>query len=179
MHRARTAAFSLAAISAAALTFGLVAGPAVAHGFGHHGFRAHHRHALTGVVQSVDTSANTAVITLGGDKSMGRDWDHGSSTSSGTQQVTLDLSGASIVDAASMKRDCHHSGDSGNSASPATLSDVQPGDVVTAVLGVSHSTARQDVESGTAVPVSKLIDWGAPNTSSHTSGSDARRFAHR
>ena len=107
---------------------------------------------------------------------MRRDWDHGSSTSSGT--VTLDLSGAPIVDAASMKRDCH-SGNSGTSASPTTLSAVQTGDVVTAVLAVNHSTAHQDVDSGTAVPVSKLIDWGAPNTASHASGSDARRFGHR
>ena len=176
MFRVRTAALSLAATGAAALTLGLAAGPAAAHGIGHHhGFRAaHHKHALAGAVQSVDTSANTAVITLGGGRALHSDWDHGSSTSSGTQQVTLDLSGASIFDAAAMKRDCH----TGSSATPATLSAVQSGDVVTAVLAVSHSTARQDIASGTPIPVSKLIDWGAPSTASHAHGSHARRFAH-
>jgi hypothetical protein len=179
MHRLRTAALSLAATGAAALTLGLAAGPAVAHGFGHHhsfghhGFRSHHRHALSGVVQSVDTSANTAVITLAGGRSFHRDWDHGSPATSDTQQVTLDLSGATIFDAASMKRDCH----SGGSASPATLSAVQPGDQVTAVLAVDHATKRQDIESGTPIPVSKLIDWGASSSSSQDQGSDARHFA--
>jgi hypothetical protein len=184
MHRLRTAALSLVAAGAAALTLGL-AGPAAAHGFGHHHgfFAGHHRHGLTGAVQSVDTSANTAVITLGGERPMRRDWGHGGSTSSSTRQVTLDLSGASIFDAASMKRDCH-SGGSGSpaTASPTTLSAVQPGDIVTAVLAVNHATARQDVESGTAIPVSKLIDWGAPSSASHSQGSDSqgsdsRRFA--
>ena len=100
MLRVRTGAMSLAAAGAAALTLGLVAGPAVAHGFGHHDFRGgHHRHALAGAVQSVDTSANTAVITLGGPRALHSDWDHGSSTSSDTRQVTLDLSGATIYDA--------------------------------------------------------------------------------
>ncbi|MGZ4230654.1 MAG: hypothetical protein ACXVVQ_04430 [Solirubrobacteraceae bacterium] len=177
MFRVRTLALSLAATGAAALTLGLVAGPAVAHGFGHHGFRAHHGHALSGVVQSVDTSANTAVITLGGEHGLRRDWDHGGTPSSGTQQVTLDLSGASIFDAAAMKRDCHTG--AGSSATPATLSAVQPGDVVTAVLAVSHSTARQDVESGAALPVSKLFDWGAPSATRHAKASNARRFGHR
>ena len=78
-----------------------------------------------------------------------------------------------IYDATAMKRQCH----TGGSASPATLSAVQAGDVVTAVLAVSHSTARQDIESGTPVPVSKLIDWGAPSTASHAKESDARRLA--
>ena len=176
MFRVRTGAMSLAAAGAAALTLGLVAGPAVAHGLGHHDFRGgHHRHALAGAVQSVDTSANTAVITLGGSRGLHRDWNHGSSTVSDTKQVTLDLSGATIYDATAMKRQCH----TGGSASPATLSAVQSGDVVTAVLAVSHSTARQDIESGTLVPVSKLIDWGAPSTASQGKKSDARRFAHR
>jgi hypothetical protein len=175
MLRARTAALSLAATAAAALTLGVAAGPAVAHGFGHHhGFRGHERHALTGVVQSVDTSANTAVITLGGEHALRRDWNHGSADSSGTQTVTLDLSGASIFDAAAIRRDCH----SGGSASPATLSAVQPGDMVAAVLSVDHATARQDIASGTAVPVSKLFDWGAPNTASSAKRSHARRLAH-
>jgi hypothetical protein len=147
----------------------------MAHGVEHHDFQGgHHRHALAGAVQSVDTSANTAVITLGGPRALHSDWDHGSSTSSDTKQVTLDLSGASIVDATAMKRQCH----TGGSASPATLSTVQSGDVVTAVLAVSHSTARHDIESGTPVPVAKLIDWGAPSTASHDKKSDARRFAH-
>lgn len=173
MFRVRTAASSLAATAAVALTLGLAASPAVAHGFGHHGFRgAHHRHALTGAVQSVDTSANTAVITLG-DSPMHRDSDHGSSTASGTHQVTVDLSGASIYDVAATKRQCH----TGASASPTTLSAVQTGDIVTAVLAVSHSTAREDIASGTAVPVAKLIDWGAPRTASHASKSGVRRFA--
>ena len=115
MFRVRTGSLSLAATGAAALTLGLVAGPAVAHGFGHHDFRgSHHRHALAGAVQSVDTTANTAVITLGGGRALHTDWHHGSSTNSGTQQVTLDLSGASIFDAAAMKRDCH----TGSSATP-------------------------------------------------------------
>jgi hypothetical protein len=175
MIRLRTAALSLAAAGAAALTLGVVAGPAVAHGFGHHDFRGgHHRHALAGAVQSVDTSANTAVITLGGDRGLHRDWNHGRSTSSDTRQVTLDLSGATIYDASAMKRDCHTG--SSSSATPATLSDVQQGDVVTAVLAVSRSTARHDIESGTAVPVAKLIDWGAPSTASHDEKSDARRL---
>jgi hypothetical protein len=91
--------------------------------------------------------------------------------------VTLDLSGASIFDAASMKRDCHTG--TGSSASPATLSAVQPGDVVTAILAVSHRTARQDIGSGTALPVSKLFDWGAPSATSHAKASHARRFSHR
>ncbi len=176
MIRVRTAALSLAATGAAALSLGLAAGPAVAHGSGHHGFRgAHHRHAHTGVVQSVDPSANTAVITLGGHQSLHRDWDHGSPASSGTQQVTLDLSGASIFDAAAMKRQCH----SGGSASHTTLSAVQPGDMVTAVLAVAHAAARQDIASGTPVPVSKLIDWGAPNTAGQAHGSDTRQFGRR
>lgn len=88
--------------------------------------------------------------------------------------MTLDLSGASVFEAAAMTRQCHN----GNSASPATLSAVQPGDVVTAVPAVGHSAARQDVESGTAVPVSKLFDWGAPKTASSAKGSHARRLAH-
>jgi hypothetical protein len=175
MLRARTAALSLAATAVAALTLGLAAGPAVAHGFGHHhGFRGHHHHALTGVIQSVDTSANTAVITLGGHRPMHGDWDHGSQADSGTQQVTLALSGASVFDAAAMKRQCH----SGDSASPATLSAVQPGDMVAAVLSVDHATAKQDIASGTAVPVLKLLDFGAPNTASSAKGSHARRLAH-
>jgi hypothetical protein len=174
MVRVRTAALSLAATAVAALTLGLAAGPAVAHGFGHHGFRAHHRHAIAGVVQSVDTSASTAVITLGGHRSMHGDWDHGSRADSGTQQVTLDLSGASVFDVAAMKRQCH----SGDSASPTTLSAVQPGDMVAAVLAVDHATARQDIASGTAVPVRKLLDWGAPDAASSAKGSHARRLAH-
>ena len=164
---------SLAAAGAAALTLGLVAGPAVAHGFGPHDFRAHHRHALAGAVQSVDTSPNTAVITLGGSRALHSDWDHGSSTSSGTKQVTLDLSGATVYDATAMKRQCH----TGDSASPPTLSTVQAGDVVTAVLAVSHSTARHDIESGTPVPISKFIDWGALSTPSHDKKSAARLLA--
>ena len=177
MLRVRTSALTLAAAGAAALTLGLVAGPAVAHGFGHHEFRGgHHRHALAGAVQSVDTSANTAVISLGGPWALHRDWDHGSSTSSAPQQVTLDLSGAKIYDASAIKRNCHTG--TGTSASTTTLSAVQSGDVVTAVLAVSRSTARQDIESGTAVPVAKLIDWGAPSTARHAHGSTARQFAH-
>jgi hypothetical protein len=174
MLRVRTAALSLAATAVVALTLGVAAGPAVAHGFGHHSFRGHHRHALTGVVQSVDTSANTAVITLGGGHALQRDWHHGSADSSGTQSVTLDLSGASIFDAAAIKRQCH----SGDSATPATLSAVQPGDMVAAVLAVDHATARQDIASGTAVPVRKLLDWGAPKAASSAKGSHARRLAH-
>jgi hypothetical protein len=180
MLRIRTAALSFVAAGAVALTLGVAAGPAVAHDFGHHGFWGHH-HALTGVVQSVDTTNNTAVITLGGgDRAMHRDWDHGGSNSS-TQQVTLDLSGASIFDAASMQKQCH--GPSGTStATPSSVSAIQPGDMVTAKVAVDHSTARQDVASGTAVPVSKLIDWGQKSTSGSDqsqqgSGSDARRFA--
>ena len=176
MLRVRTGAMSLAAAGSAVLTLGLVAGPAVAHGFGHHDFRGgHHRHALAGAVQSVNASANTAVITLGGRRGLHGDWDHGSSTSSAPQQVTLDLSGATIYDASAVKRQCHTG--TGTSASTTTLSAVQSGDVVTAVLAVSHSTARQDIESGTAVPVSKLIDWGAPSTASHAKKTNARRFA--
>jgi hypothetical protein len=175
MLRVRTSALTLAAAGAAALILGLVAGPAVAHG--HHDFRGrHHRHALAGAVQSVDTSANTAVITLGGRRALHSDWDHGSSTSSAPQQATLDLSGAKIYDASAVKRNCHTG--TGTSASTTTLSAVQSGDVVTAVLAVSRSTARQDIESGTAVPVAKLIDWGAPSTASHAHGTKARRFAH-
>ena len=176
MLRVRTSALTLAAAGAAALTLGLVAGPAVAHGFGHHDFRGgHHRRALAGAVQSVDSSANTAVITLGGPRALHSDWDHGSSTSSAPQQVTLDLSGARIYDASAVKRNCHTG--TGTSAITTTLSAVQSGDVVTAVLAVSHSTARQDIESGTTVPVARLIDWGAPSTASHAKKSDARRFA--
>ena len=175
MFRVRTGAMSLAAAGAAALTLGLIAGPAVGHGFGNHDFLGgHHRHTLAGAVQSIDTTANTAVIILGGPRALHSDWDHGSSTSSDTKHVTLDLSGASVFDAAAMKRDCH----TGSSTTPATLSAVQSGDIVTAVLAVSHSTARPDIASGTAVPVSKLIDWGAPSTARHARGSKARQFAH-
>jgi len=74
-----------------------------------------------------------------------------------------------------VKRQCHTG--TGASASTTTLSAVQTGDVVTAVLAISHSTARQDIESGTPVPVSKLIDWGAPSAASHDQKSGARRFA--
>jgi hypothetical protein len=67
-------------------------------------------------------------------------------------------------------------------AEPQPLSAVQPGDIVTAILAVDHFTARQDVASGAAVPVSKLVDWGQPTSGSadqsqQGSGSDARRFA--
>ncbi len=171
MKRMRTAALSVVATGAAALTLGLAAGPALAHGdgahgAGHHSFRGfRHHHALTGTVQSVDTSTNTAVITLGegSSRAMHRDWDHSGSSDSSTQTVTLDLSSASIFDSA-MRTHCHPGSGSGSGSSPSTttLSSVQPGDVISAVAGVDHSTAKEDVENGTAVPVSKLIDWGQP-----------------
>jgi hypothetical protein len=181
----RTAALSLVATGAAALTVGLSAGPALAHGdgahgFGHRGFGNHH--ALTGTVQSVDTSTNTAVITLGTShsQSMHRDWDHGSNAPSSSQTVTLDLSDARIFDSA-MQSHCHPGSGSSTGASPSstTLSSVQPGDVVSAVVGVDHGTARQDVENDTAVPVSKLMDWGQPQaapTPQSKSSSNAHRF---
>ena len=185
MRRIRTAALSLTAAGVTALALGLSAGPAAAHdghhGFGQHFFFGHHHgHALTGVVQSVDTTNNTAVVALGGDhQSMHRDWDHNGSSDTSTQTVTLDLSNATVYDASAMQKHCHGPGpNSGSSsATTTTLSSVQSGDVVSAVVAVNHDTARQDVSSGTAVPVSKLIDWGTSRTASHTKKSDARRFA--
>lgn len=184
MHRIRTAALSLTAAGVAALALGLSAGPAVAHDghhFGHHSFffGHHHGHALTGVVQSVDTSNDTAVVTLGGDRrSMHRDWDHNGASDTSSRTVTLDLSSASIFDATAMQQHCHGPGpNNGSSATTTTLSSVQPGDVVSAVVAVNHFTARQDVESGTAVPVSKLIDWGQPSSGDQQQSSEhARRF---
>lgn len=179
MLRIRTAALSLAATGAAALALGLTAGPAVAHDFGHHGFFGHHhRHGLTGVVQSVDTSAHTAVVALEGmGRSMHRAWDHGSSSGSSSRQVTLDLSSASIFDGSAWQRHCHGP-NSESTASTMSLSSVQAGDVVSFALAVDHDTARQDLASGTAVPVSKLIDWGQPSSGAQPqNGSDVRRFA--
>jgi hypothetical protein len=149
--------------------------------FGHH-----HGDALTGVVQSIDTSNNTAVVTLGEDhQSMHRDWDHNGSSDTSTQTVTLDLSNASIFDASAMQSHCHGPDGTDNSSSSSsptttTLSSVQPGDAVSALVAVNHDTARQDVTSGTAVPVSKLIDWGQQSSSptdQPQSKTHARRFA--
>jgi hypothetical protein len=108
-----------------ALTVGLAAGTAVAHDRGHHDdCGAHRGHALAGMVQSVDPSANTAIVTLGGSTAM-----------------------------------------------------------MTAVLAVDRAAARQDVASGTAVPVAKLVDWGAPSAGGHVhhhhGRSDIRRFTLR
>jgi hypothetical protein len=179
MLRIRNAALSLTAAGVAALALGLTAGPAVAHDMGHHhGFLGHHHHhALTGTVQSVDTSTNTAVVTLGdASRSMHRDWDHNGSSDSSTQQVTLDLSSASIFDASAMQRHCH--GDNSDSATTTSLSSVQPGDVVSAEVAVDHDTAHQDLASGTAVPVSKLVDWGQPRSGDQPqSTTHARRLA--
>jgi hypothetical protein len=179
MLRIRNAALSLTAAGAAALALGLTAGPAVAHDLGHHhGFFGHHHgHALTGTVQSVDTSANTAVVTLGGaSQSMHRDWDHNGSSDSSAQAVTLDLSGASIFDASAVQRHCH--GPNGNSATTTSLSSVQTGDVVSFAPAVDHETAHQDLSSGTALPVSKLVDWGQPSSSDQPqSKTHAHRFA--
>jgi hypothetical protein len=181
MKHMRTAALSLVATGAAALTVGLSAGPALAHGDGAHGFGHRgfgHHHALTGTVQSVDTSTNTAVITLGTShsQSMHRNWDHGSNAGS-PSTVTLDLADASIFDSA-MQSHCHSGSSTGASPSSTTLSAVQPGDVVSAVIGVDHSTARQDVENDTAVPVSKLMDWGQPQAAptQSSNNSKARSF---
>ena len=42
---------------------------------------------------------------------------------------------------------------------------------------VDHFTARQDIESGTAVAVSKLIDWGQQSSGDQQQRSNhARRF---
>lgn len=186
MHRIRTAGLSLTAAGVTALALGLSAGPAVAHG-GHHGFGQHfffghhHGHALTGVVQSVDTTTNTAVISLGGDhQSMHRHWDHSGSSSTSTRTVTLDLSNAAIFDASAMQRHCHGPGpnDGSSSAATTTLSSVQPGDVVSAVIAVNHDAARQDVMSGTAVPVSKLMDWGQQSSSQQGSGDQQQSTTH-
>jgi hypothetical protein len=89
-------------------------------------------------------------------------------------------SSASIFDAAVMQKQCHTP--TSSSLSPSSLSAVQPGDIVTAILAVDHFTACQDVASGAAVPVSKLVDWGQPTSggadqSQQGSGSDALRFA--
>ena len=118
-------------------------------------------------------------MTLGGDhQSMHRDWDHNGSSDTSTQTVTLDLSNASIFDATAMQQHCHGPGpNTGSSATTTTLSSVQPGDVVSAVVAVDHSTARQDIESGTAVAVSKLIDWGQQSSGDQQQSSKhARRF---
>jgi hypothetical protein len=181
MLRIRTAAISLAAAGAAALTLGLTAGPAVAHGFGHHDFFGHHRwHAIQGTVQSIDVSASTAVISLGADRrSMHRDWEHGGASSSGTRTVSLDLSGASIFDAGSMWRHCHGPSGAPTPSSTTSLSAIQPGDVVAAFLAVDHFTARQDVESGSAIPVRKLVDFGQPGSNGSDQSHRARRFSKR
>ena len=110
---------------------------------------------------------------------MHRDWDHNGSSDTSTQTVTLDLSNATVYDASAMQKHCHGPGpNSGSSsATTTTLSSVQSGDVVSAVVAVNHDTARQDVSSGTAVPVSKLIDWGQKNSSDQPqSKTHARRF---
>ena len=130
--------------------------------------------------------ANTAVVTLGGvDRRMQKDWGHDSSGSS-ARQVTLNLSGAAIYDATAAHRQCsspNHAAN--NSATTTTLSAVKPGDMVTAILAVNHATASQDVTSGTAVPVSKLVDWGTPKAGSgshhqhNNDGSQIRRFTRR
>ncbi|HEX3689386.1 MAG TPA: hypothetical protein VHV28_06795 [Solirubrobacteraceae bacterium] len=184
MLRIRTAALSLTAAGATALALGLSAGPASAHGDGHHShhsFGHHHGHAVTGVVQSVDTTANTAVVTLGASRQdMHRAWDHNGSSDSSTQTVTLDLSSAAIYDATAMQQHCHGpSGSSNPSATTTTLSSVQTGDVVSFAMAVDHETAHQDLASGTAVPVSKLVDWGQASSGDQPqskSKSDARRF---
>ena len=184
MLRIRTAALSLVAAVVSALTLGLAAGTAVAHDRGH--FGTHRGHALAGMVQSVDPSTNTAVVTLGGvDRRMRTDWGHDSSGSS-ARQVTLNLSGAAIYDATAVHRHCsspNHTAN--NSATTSTLSAVKPGDMATAILAVNHATANQDVTSGTAVPVSKLVDWGTPKAGSgshhqhNNDGSQIRRFTRR
>jgi hypothetical protein len=172
MLRIRTAALTVAAAAVSALALGLSAGPAVAHdrghdGFGHHGWS---HHALTGVVQSVNPSANTAVVTLGGGRSQGdfRSYcDHGpnGTSASGAPQVTLSLSGATIYNGQAMHQDWSSPGGSSNgSATTMTLADVHPGDQVTAQLAADHSAVRQDVASGALVPVQKLVDWGAANS---------------
>jgi len=177
MLRIRTAALAVAAVAVSALTIGLSAGPAIAHDRGHDGGYGHHgwsHHALTGTVQSVNTSANTAVITLGGDRSQGqfrKDCAPGSNGTSGaqTQQVTLNLAGATIYNGQGMNQDWSSpTGSSNGSPATMTLADVHPGDQVSAQLAANHGAVRRDAASGTPVPVQKLVDWGAPQAGANS-----------
>ena len=63
-----------------------------------------------------------------------------------------------------MQRHCDGPGPNSSSPTTTTLSSVQPGDMVSALIAVDHHTARQDVASGIAVPISKLIDRDRPSS---------------
>lgn len=181
MLRIRNGAVSLVAATALTLAFG--AAGAVAHDRGH-GFGHARHHRISGVVQSTDTTANTVTITLGGSPDRAhRDWSgpgtttpptgsgSGTSTAPATRTVTLSVAGATILSAPAMHADWDSPGATPTTPSTITLADVHPGDFVSARVAGGGHVVRQDAASGTPVPVSTLIDFGAPSSSSGSGSS--------